>query len=258
MIRSISHRRIRSLIFILIAFTGPSLLAASTSLNELVVVGDGVTAYAGPGLGFRPLVNLSPDQKVPVSSRIVSGKDGEFYKVLITSKFGAKNIGYIAVSEPVKIDESSIVDDIENFRSLSMARSSLQAGFSNHGGEFSGWKIGYLKHPAPSMSISGFVSQLYGRNSTSLILGAESGIDHLLSRSLSVFVAIGFGVLFAPGNDTLFLGSKSTNLFVQPSGGLKVHTDYASVSFGILENAYVNADSNYLTLGFGFTIELGL
>jgi hypothetical protein len=224
----------------------------------LTAIGDEIPVYSGPDINYRPIFSLLKGKSLSSDSQMIQTPTGDFYKVLVEFKGGRKQIGFISAKEKVKIDRSDEAEDIQGYKSLALAQSAMQAGFYTLKGTSFYWTLGYLKYPAPSFYIKGFVGQFLSKLASSVILGGELGTDHLITDKMSVYTAFGLGGMFAPKENILFDGSKNSNGFFHGGSGLRFNTELAAVSVGLLETLVLNSNNALLSWGAGITLEVGL
>jgi hypothetical protein len=226
--------------------------------SKLVMMADDILVLSGPSFGYRPVRAANKDDSFPVSNQIIQTPEGDFYKVAVTYKNGQKRIGYVSTLEKVRLDESTEREEIEQYRSLTLAKSALQAAFYGLRNNRLFWTVGYLKYPAPSFFVKGFVGQFFTQNTTSLMAGAEIGTDHFVAGPWSLFTSAGSAVMIVPRDNAVFEGSTSFAVFVQGGTGIRYNTSLAAVSVGLVQSLVLDSGNSYLAWGGGMTLEVGL
>ncbi|HEX4926340.1 MAG TPA: hypothetical protein VFV50_19755, partial [Bdellovibrionales bacterium] len=171
---------------------------------------------------------------------------------------GQKQIGYISTREKVRLDESAEKEEIENYRSLSLAKSAMQAAFYGLRNNRLFWTIGYLKYPAPAFYLKGFIGQYFTQNTSSMLFGGELGTDHFVSGPWSIYTSLGAAFMVIPRDDAVFRGSSSFSYFVQGGTGIRYNTSLAAVSFGPVQSLVMDSGNSFLVWGMGVTLEVGL
>jgi len=149
---------------------------ADAAAGSRLTTGDAaVTVYSGPGFRYRPILTITKKTELPASSRIYQGKDGDFYKVLITYKTGRRAVGYINVNSEVDLNiNDRTAEDIEAYKDLGLAESAMQVGFHTIKNSKVFWTLGYQKYPAPSFYLKALIGQLLSETASSLLAGAEA------------------------------------------------------------------------------------
>jgi hypothetical protein len=226
--------------------------------SKLVTLADDVLILSGPSFGYRPLMLAPKDKTFPVSNQVTQTPAGDFYKVLVTFKSGRKQIGYISIGEKVRLDESAEKEEIENYKSLALARSAMQAAFYGLRNNRLFWTVGYLKFPAPSFYLKGFVGQFFTQSTSSLLIGGELGTDHFITGTFSLYTSLGAAIMVIPRDDAVFRGSTSFAYCVQGGTGIRYNTSLAAISLGPVQSLVLDSGNSYLAWGVGMTLEVGL
>ncbi|MEQ1875911.1 MAG: hypothetical protein ABL958_04640 [Bdellovibrionia bacterium] len=239
-------------------FVNFSVSYAAEIQSKLVVLSDDVLVLSGPSFGYRPITVANKDRSFPVSNQLVQTPEGDFYKVLVTFKSGQKSIGYISSREKVRLDESSEKEEIENYKPLALAKSSMQAAFYGLRNNRLFWTIGYLKYPAPAFYLKGFIGQFFTQSTSSMIFGGELGTDHFVRGPYSLYTSLGAGFMVVPRDDAVFRGSTSFAYFFQGGTGIRYNTSLAAISFGPVQSLVLDSGNSYLAWGMGITLEVGL
>jgi hypothetical protein len=253
--RNVRHLALSLVLFIGLIF---EFQAKADIQSKLVVLSDDVLVLSGPSFGYRPILVANKDRSFPVSNQLIQTSEGDFYKVLVTFKNGQKRIGYISSREKVRLDESSEKEDIENYRPLALAKSSMQAAFYGLRNNRLFWTIGYLKYPAPAFYLKSFVGQFFTQNTSSLMVGGELGTDHFVRGSISLYTLLGAAFMVIPRDNVVFTGNSSFATFVQGGTGVRYNTSLAAISVGLIQSLVMDSGNSYLSWGGGMTLEVGL
>lgn len=217
-----------------------------------------ITIYSGPGRNFRPIRSISKKADFTASSKLVQGKDAEYYKVLVKFKNGNRQIGYISVDSPVKFETAEGAEDVDAMASLFQAKASLQAAFHVLKNSRMYWTLGYMNYPLPNFYLRPFAGQLLTDTASSIILGMAVGTDHLFTDSFSIFSEVGGGLVAGPKQDAIFPGSESANSMLDAMAGVRFNAELAAVSVGLGQTAIFNANNSYVGWSLSFTLEVGL
>jgi hypothetical protein len=249
-----------TLCFVLFSAGMASAQAPAQTGAKLVVRGKDVVVYSGPSTRYRPLATASDGAIFPVSIRRVPGVGGEFYKVLITFRGGEKKrIGYISVSEPVQIEKSETDENVDSYKSLSLARNTVQLGFTGLKERTYIWTLGYVFYPAENFYLKAFGGQVLNSSTANFLAGAEIGLDQLLWGNFSIYTLVNAGVLVPASENAIFQGSTSTSRFVQGGAGLRYNAgEFAALSVGLIESAFLNGNNAFISLGYQIAFEVGL
>jgi hypothetical protein len=217
-----------------------------------------VTIYSGPGRNFRPIRSLSQKAEFPASSKIVEGKDGEYYKIIVKFKSGGRQVGYVPTDAPVTFEKNENAEDVDALPTLFLAKSSLQAAFHVLKNSRLYWTLGYLTYPTPNFYLRPFAGQLLTETASSVLAGLGLGTDHFFSDRFSFFSEVGAGMVAAPQADAIFKGSESANILLEAMAGVRFNAELAAVSAGLGQAAVLNGNNSYVAWSLSFTLEVGL
>lgn len=216
--------------------------------------------YSGPSNHFRPIYSARAGETLLTSKKQVQGADGgEFYKVLIKRSKTPLRVGYISVDTPVKFELSEDEDDVDSYKTLSLAESAFQIGLQGLKDSTYVWTVGYLKYPTESLYLKFLIGQLLNQRLGSLMFGGEVGSDQLIYGQFSLYAAFSAGVFILPQNNLIFEGSRSLNHFAQGGTGIRFSSDEnAALSLGMFQMVLLSPNNSFLSLGGSITLEVGL
>jgi hypothetical protein len=247
-----------STLILFLCACGSALAANKVTVNPTDAENVSVTIYSGPGLNFRPIRTISKKAEFISSSKLVQGRDGEYYKVLVKFKSGNRQVGYISTEAPAKFEVGESSEDVDAIATLFQSKANLQAAFHVLKNSRMYWTLGYMNYPLPNFYLRPFVGQLLTDIASSILVGTAVGTDHLFTDSFSFFSEIGAGFVAAPRPDAVFQGSESANTMLDAMAGIRFNAALAAVSIGLGETAIFNANNSYLGWSLSFTLEVGL
>lgn len=230
--------------------------------NTIITLRDGIIVYSAPGQNYRPLAVL-PDKAVLIaSSKVVKGKRGDFYKVLVTLSPKQRAIGYIPTTAEVRLNSSVETidsDELEKFGPIALVNKAVQISYSRFINSEYELSIGYMKYLSPGFYIKGLAGDFVSINSSGSLAGFEIGNDALLFNNISAQLSYSAGFFLPSQSGGVFVGSKSVNGFAQGIVALRYNLHgVASASLGGTQIVLLNANNSYVTYGANLTLEIGL
>ncbi len=236
----------------------------ASAKDKLVVYGDNVTVYTGPGKMYRPLTIFRSEAEVEVQyapETIKSGTD-EFYKVIVRLSTKKKAIGYISVDEQVrKKSDAESADDFDSFDEFPRAQRAYQISYSHLKTQRSIATLGYVQYIGPGFYLKEFAGAFRTTKHTIPLFGLEFGNDGVLHKNLSGFISYGAGLLWRPKDDAVFPGNKDdfSNLLVQGALGARLNFgSSASIALGGTQAVLFSSNNSLVTWGLIAIVEVGL
>ena len=230
--------------------------------NTIITLRDGIIVYSAPGQNYRPLAVL-PDKAVLIaSSKVVKGKRGDFYKVLVSLSPKQRAIGYIPTTAEVRLNSSVETidsDELEKFGPIALVNKAVQISYSRFINSEYELSVGYMKYLSPGFYIKGLAGDFVSIDSSGSLAGFEIGNDALLFNNISVQLSYSAGFFLPSQSGGVFVGSKSVNGFAQGIVALRYNLrGVASASLGGTQIVLLNANNSYVTYGTNLTLEIGL
>ncbi len=234
----------------------------ASAKDKLVVYGEKIVVYTGPGKLYRPLTILSADSEVQYAPQIVKTDNAEFYKVIVRLSHKKKAIGYIPVDAQVrKKNDSEVAEDIDSFEEFPLAQKAIQVTYTQFKTQRALATVGHVHYLGPGFYIKEFAGAFRAPKHTVPLLGLEFGNDALLHKNLSGFISYGAGFLWRPTQDSIFPGNKDdfSNLLIQAALGIRLNFgSSASVALGGTQATFFSANNSLVTWGLIAIFEMGL
>ena len=269
-LRPDSHRRVLLSAVMALAIIAAPLAARSEGAskppakqkNTIITLRDGIIVYSAPGQNYRPLAVL-PDKAVLIaSSKVVKGKRGDFYKVLVSLSPKQRAIGYIPTTAEVRLNSSVETidsDELEKFGPIALVNKAVQISYSRFINSEYELSVGYMKYLSPGFYIKGLAGDFVSIDSSGSLAGFEIGNDALLFNNISAQLSYSAGFFLPSQSGGVFVGSKSLNGFAQGIVALRYNLrGVASASLGGTQIVLLNANNSYVTYGANLTLEIGL
>ena len=226
--------------------------------DTLLVLGDDVMVYAGPGERFRPLAVLDSKSEVPVGSSTVQGRDGIYYRVLVTLPNEQKARGYISVEAPVRRSSQASADDVDHYPELALKKKGFHVQGYVFKSEHQLYTFGESFFLTPGFFVKGFAGLWRAPLGNAGTVGAEFGNDSLLYKNISSFLTVGFAGLFASEENRVFVAGKKVNALALASIGLRYNRPDWSVGLAFSQAAAFNNNNSLVVFGGLISLDLPL
>lgn len=260
----LAHRMSRLTVVLLIALASSFIVLVSAERAEakarLMTLSDGVIAYSGPGQFYRPLSVFPARTELRAGSKVVTNKNGAFYRVLVVLSSKKKAVGFVSVQSNVRfVDDTLEEDDLEKYGEVALVNKAVQGSFSSFQRKSTMWTLGYMKYLSPGFYVKGYAGQFSDTASSATLGGAEIGNDALLYKRISGLVSFGAGVFSPAKADDIFEGSDKMNAHMMASVGARYNMGgVLSLSLSGTQAVFFNANNSLVTRGATVTIEVGL
>ena len=227
---------------------------------RLMTLTDGVIAYSGPGQFYRPLSVFPARTEIRAGSKIITNKNGAFYRVLVVLSSKKKAVGFVSVQANVRyVDDKLEEDDLEKYGEVALVNKAVQVAFSTLQRKSSMINLGYMHYLSPGFYVKGYGGQFSDDQDSAYLAGGEIGNDALLFNKVSGLVSFGLGLFSAQTAGTIFEGSTKLDAHMMASVGARYNFGgSASVSLAATQAVLFNANNSLVTRGATFTVEVGL
>lgn len=227
---------------------------------RLMTITDGVIAYSGPGQFYRPLSVFPARTEIRAGSKIITNKNGAFYRVLVILSTKKKAVGFVSVQANVRyVDDKLEEDDLEKYGEVALVNKAVQVAFSSLQRKSSMINLGYMHYLSPGFYVKGYGGQFSDDKNSALLGGGEIGNDALIFGRVSGLVSFGLGLLSPATAGTIFEGSTKLDAHMMASVGARYNFGgSASISLAATQAVLFNANNSLVTRGATFTVEVGL
>ena len=256
------HRALFFLLAVTVSFAAVLLLPLeqAEAKARLMTLSDGVIAYSGPGQYYRPLSVFPARTELRAGSKVITNKNGAFYRVLVILSSKKKAVGFVSVQSNVRfVDDKLEEDDLEKYGEVALVNKAVQASFTAFQRKSSMWTLGYMKYLSPGFYVKGFGGQFSDDQNSAMLGGGEIGNDALLVGRVSGLVSFGLGLFSPTKEDAIFAGSEKLNMTMMAAVGARYNMGgIVSISLSGTQAVFFNANNSLVTRGLMATLEVGL